>query len=108
MKIKEDVSSGGVCHAGIVSYDVTLRGGSNAGKFTPHGVVKNMKTCIFKCCQSDGCNVAMMLKDLCFSVICDSDEKCEKKPTQISSHFNPRIAYVFRDKAAKSKKTGKP
>lgn len=104
VSVTEDVSAGGICHAGIVSYDVTLRGGSNAGKFTPHGVVNNMKTCIFKCCQSEGCNVAMMLKDSCFTVVCDSDEKCEKKQTPISSHFNPRIAYVFRNKVSKLKK----
>lgn len=31
--------------------NVTLRGGIKAGKFTKHGVVKDMKTCIDACCQ---------------------------------------------------------
>ena len=31
--------------------NVTLRGGIKSGKFTKHGVVKHMKTCIDSCCQ---------------------------------------------------------
>ena len=94
----KDTLPDGVCHAGIISYDVSLKGGSNAGNFTPHGKVGNMELCIYKCCQIDGCSVAMMLKDTCFTVICLNDEMCEKKQTPTSSDFNPKIAYVFRDK----------
>ena len=31
--------------------NVTLRGGITSGKFTKHGLVKNLQTCIDACCQ---------------------------------------------------------
>jgi len=96
--VRDHLTSDGICHAGIISYDVSLRGGTRAGNFTPHGKARNMESCISKCCQIEGCGVAMMLKDTCFTVVCKNDVMCEKKQTPTSSNFNPKIAYVFRDK----------
>ena len=95
---RDHFTSDGSCHAGIISYDVSLRGGMSAGKFTPHGKVANMETCIGLCCQSKNCSLAMMLKDACFTVVCKNDQLCEKKQAMTSSKFNPRVAYVFRSK----------
>ena len=49
------------------------------------------------------CNAAMMLKDACFTVTCHKDELCEKKPIPTSSSYNPKIAFVYRDKKQKKK-----
>eukprot|EP00794_Sanderia_malayensis_P012050 gene12050-13293_t len=100
---KKIVSEDGSCHAGVISYDVTLRGGMTAGNFTPHGKVDSMEACIEKCCRHADCNAAMMLKDACFTVACFKDELCEKKPIPTSSSYNPKIAYVFREKRPKKK-----
>lgn len=104
--IRDQPTSNGICHAGIISYDVSLRGGAKAGHFTTHGKVHNMENCISKCCQIENCTVAMMLKDRCFTVVCKNEMLCEKKPTPTSSNFNPKIAYVFRDKNKSSDVTG--
>ncbi|XP_065651596.1 uncharacterized protein LOC101240327 isoform X2 [Hydra vulgaris] len=96
--IRDQITPDGTCHAGIISYDVSLKGGSAAGNFTPHGNIGSMEKCIYKCCQSEGCSVAMMLRDTCFTVVCARDELCEKKQTPTSSNFNPKIAYVFKNK----------
>lgn len=98
VSLADHLTPDGSCHAGIISYDVSLKGGANAGNFTPHGKVGSMEVCISKCCQIEGCSVAMMLKDTCFTVVCTRDVLCEKKQTPTSSDFNPKIAYVFRDK----------
>ena len=74
-----------------------------AGNFTPHGKVGSMEKCIEKCCLQKNCNAAMMLKDACFTVTCHKDELCEKKPIPTSSSFNPKIAFVYRDKKQKKK-----
>eukprot|EP00112_Aurelia_sp_Birch-Aquarium-sp1_P020371 Seg523.12 transcript_id=Seg523.12/GoldUCD/mRNA.D3Y31 product="hypothetical protein" protein_id=Seg523.12/GoldUCD/D3Y31 len=100
---KKLFSADGSCHAGVISYDVTLRGGMSAGNFTPHGKVGSMETCIGKCCIQKNCNAAMMLKDACFTVTCQRDELCEKKPIPTSSSYNPKIAFVYRDKKSRKK-----
>lgn len=97
------MSPDGTCHSGVISYDVTLKGGMSAGNFTPHGKVGSMEKCIEKCCIQKNCNAAMMLKDACFTVTCNKDELCEKKPIPTSSSFNPKIAFVYRDKKQKKK-----
>ena len=102
---KNLISVDGSCHAGVISYDVTLRGGMSAGNFTPHGKVGSMETCIEKCCRQADCNAAMMLKDACFTVSCQKDELCEKKPIPTSSSYNPKIAFVYRDRKQKKKGT---
>ncbi len=76
----------------------------SAGNFTPHGKVGSMEACIEKCCKHSACNAAMMLKDACFTVACYKDELCEKKPIPTSSSYNPKIAYVFREKKKPSNK----
>ena len=80
----------------MISYDVTLKGGLNAGNFTPTGTVDSMETCVRKCCESQSCDVAFMLKDSCYTVGCVSEELCEEVPAPSSAYY-PRLSFVRRD-----------
>jgi len=40
----------------------------------------------------------MMLKDICYSVACEDEKSCQKKHMPLSAGFNPKVAYVFKDK----------
>ena len=91
------------CRPGVISYDVTLKGGLSAGSFFPFGNVDNMETCVTLCCQRNSCSVAFMLKDACFSITCASEELCEQVPAP-STDFSPRLSYVRREHDALYKK----
>ena len=65
-----------------------------------------MEDCIGKCCQHRRCDLAMMLKDICYTVVCTNDKLCEKKHTSLSNGFSPKIAYVFKEKVAAKEEDG--
>jgi len=73
--------------------DVTLNGGINSGDFTDKGHVASMDECVSKCCDSDTCNVAFVIKDTCFLVKCKSYENCGLK-SAISDYYSPKITYI--------------
>lgn len=83
------------CKPSVISYDVTLKGGLNAGNFTPTGTVDSMETCARRCCESQSCDVAFMLKDSCYMVGCASEELCEEVPAPSSAYY-PRLSFVRR------------
>ena len=79
--------------------NVTLRGGIKSGKFTKHGVVNNMNTCIDECCQDETCNVAFMPGTTCYTVSCYSEKLCESIPA-IPSNFavgGVQISHIIRN-----------
>lgn len=65
--------------------NVTLRGGIKSGKFTKHGVVKSMDTCIDQCCQDKNCDVAFMPGTTCYTVKCYSEYSCQSIPAMPSN-----------------------
>ena len=73
--------------------DVTLNSGINSGDFTDKGHVANMDECVSKCCDSDTCNVAFVIKDTCFLVKCKSYDTCGLK-SAISDYYSPKISYI--------------
>lgn len=78
--------------------NVTLRGGIKAGKFTKHGVVKDMKTCIDACCQDETCDVSFMPGNTCYTVNCYSEALCDAIPAT-PSHISPggvQISHIIR------------
>lgn len=97
------IGDGVSCRPSVVSYDVTLRGGLSAGKFTPVGHVDSMEACVNLCCHRNTCDIALMLRDSCYSITCVSEELCEVVPAP-SSDFYPRLSYVRRDNESLSKK----
>ena len=73
--------------------DVTLKGGISSGEFTDKGRVSSMDECITKCCGTESCNVAFVIKDTCFVVKCKSYSECALKPA-VSEYYSPKIVYV--------------
>lgn len=97
------IGNGMYCRPSVVSYDVTLRGGLSAGKFTPIGHVDSMEACVHLCCKRNTCDIALMLRDSCYAITCASEELCEEVPAP-SSDFYPRLSYVRRDIGSQNKK----
>eukprot|EP00111_Clytia_hemisphaerica_P000019 TCONS_00000040-protein len=73
----------------------TFVGGLKAGNFTNKGTVTSMSVCKAMCCQSDRCDVAVMMKNGCFLLTCKSAELCKPRKAQTES-FTLKLAY--RDK----------
>ncbi|XP_066025157.1 uncharacterized protein [Pocillopora verrucosa] len=84
-----------ICHHTAVSYNVTLVGGINAGKFSTYGRARNMDECIRHCCRDDKCDVSFMIQGNCYAVECADAEGCQVKRAKPSS-YNPTVAYVYR------------
>ncbi|XP_002168146.1 neurogenic locus notch homolog protein 3 [Hydra vulgaris] len=78
--------------------NVTLRGGIKSGKFTKHGVVKDMNTCIDACCQDELCNVAFMPGTTCYTVNCYSETLCDAVPATPShlAQGSVQISHIIR------------
>lgn len=79
--------------------NVTLRGGVKAGKFTKHGIVKNLDKCIDICCQDETCDMAFMPGHTCYTVKCYSEKTCESIPADPSSASvgGIRISHIIRN-----------
>ena len=82
-------------------HNVTLRGGLSAGHFKDRGKVTGMQECVDFCCKEDRCNVALMLLENCFTVICHNKSLCESVPAK-TGRYRSRIVYVGRTRSPKS------
>lgn len=83
------------CRDSTITYNVTLRGGIDAGNFTERIGILSMRECIGKCCDDASCDLAFMFGDHCYSVQCQSEKLCQAvlaKP----SHLEPKVSYVTR------------
>ena len=85
-----------LCSHGPSHYGVTLLGGIRAGHFVGHGKVDNMRACIKMCCENQQCDLAFMVKDDCYSVICYHKNLCRSVRAQHAKKYRPRIAHVWR------------
>ena len=85
-----------LCSHGPSYYGVTLLGGIRAGHFVSHGRVDNMQACIKKCCANHECDLAFMVKEDCYSVICYHKRLCQSVRAQHIKKYKPRIAHIWR------------
>lgn len=85
-----------LCSHGPSYYGVTLLGGIRAGHFVSHGRVDNMQACIKKCCANQECDLAFMVKEDCYSVICYHKSLCRSVRAQHIKKYKPRIAHIWR------------
>ena len=85
-----------LCSHGPSHYGVTLLGGIHAGHFVGHGKVDNMRACIKKCCANHQCDLAFMVKEDCYSVICYHKNLCRSVRAQHVRKYQPRIAHIWR------------
>ena len=86
-----------MCKNAIVQYNRTLLGGYEAGEFKLLSHSSNMTTCIRLCCGEITCDVAMMIEEKCYGVMCKTLRLCETIPAKDSAvlnHLSPRISYI--------------
>ena len=85
---------------------VTLKGGLQAGDFTDIGRVGSIQDCYDTCCQQEKCDLAFMLGQNCFTVVCKDKKMCVTTPAQ-PSIFNPQIAYLTKRELSNQKSKGR-
>ena len=72
----------------------SIQGGKKAGKFKIFREIKDMGTCINKCCSlKRQCDVAYMEDNKCFSILCYKKAACSAIDLR-DSDVNPRFAYM--------------
>lgn len=86
-----------VCVPGEVEHDVTLAGGIRAGSYTEQGEVLNMQECVHWCCKDRKCDVAMLIKGICYSVSCYERQDCDSVPVR-RIQYHPSLVHVSRVK----------
>ena len=74
----------------------TVSQGHRSGKFLFRGKKHSDRDCIRECCINSKCNVALILRGYCFSVVCKSIEACKPVKAKKSIHA-PRMAMVRGD-----------
>ncbi|XP_078381846.1 uncharacterized protein LOC144664603 isoform X2 [Oculina patagonica] len=89
------------CTSSKQKHNVTLRGGLSAGHFKDRGKVADMKDCVDLCCKEDHCDVALMLLENCFTVVCHNKRLCESVPAK-TGRYRSRIVYVGKTRSDKS------
>ena len=83
-----------VCQHTDINYGMTVRGGFHAGKFTEHGILPDVDTCVERCCESLSCDVALVIADSCFTLKCDNKETCDMVPAQNAEYLQPKLVYL--------------
>ena len=97
LMFSEDSSTARTCKTVNVFYNVTVHGGINAGVFRDQGLVKDMPSCIHRCCGWKLCTVALMLISRCFLISCKNEQSCRSVQAQ-SFKIQPSIAFISRQK----------
>ena len=73
----------------------TLSKGIKAGVFSKAGAVNDFSQCIEKCCQSNTCDIAFMIKRICYKVRCHQTDSCDLVPA-FKSEYNPKVVIMKR------------
>lgn len=96
--IRTETNKEEICRLdGEIRNKTILQAGMVSGKLTHHKGVKDMMSCIKRCCAQEQCHVAMMMADKCYSVFCTNEQYCQPKPAPVETHHtNPTVAYVKR------------
>ena len=87
----------GQCIPGEIERDVTLGGGIKAGSYTEQGEVLNMDECVEWCCKEQKCDVAMVIKGICYTVSCYDQRNCVSVPVR-RIQYHPSLVHVTRGK----------
>ena len=82
------------CTSHPVITDKSLKGGKKAGKFRYFKSIKDMKTCIAKCCNLEkNCDIAYMEDGKCYTISCFKKGLCMTVEKH-SEDQSPAIAYM--------------
>ena len=89
------------CTKSEEQHNITLRGGLSAGHFKDRGKVQSMQECVDFCCTEEHCDVALMLLENCFAVICRNKRLCESVPAK-TGRYRSRLVYVGKSRGVSS------
>ena len=92
------------CFYGNTQYNVTLRGGLDAGIYVDNGNVNNSSECAKLCCEEESCDLAFMIVDRCFSVRCYDYSSCDTVKPKVKQ-YRTHVIFVKRNIKTKSKQT---
>ena len=101
---EKDSEENGACANVEITHNRTLKGGTKAGKFTPMGKMKEMKSCINTCCDKPNCDVAYFLNKRCFHVECTDGKLCQA--TSEPSRAGATVQLAYMNKAGLNDKKG--
>ena len=91
------------CKESRIDKNITLIEGRNAGRFLKaNKSISNMKQCVAQCCGVGGCDLAFMVNNQCYSVICESLESCAPKKNR-DGKMRTMVAYVAKKYTQKCK-----
>ena len=93
-----------LCSHGPSYHGVTLLGGIRAAHFVGHGKVDSMQACIKKCCANQECDLAFMVREDCYSVICYHKKLCRSVRAKHAKKYHPRIVRIWRGSSKKRDK----
>jgi len=99
------------CKESRIDKNITLIEGRNAGRFLKaNKSISNMKQCVAQCCGVGGCDLAFMVNNQCYSVICTSLESCAPKKNT-DGKMKTMVAYVakkYTQKYLEASEEGEP
>ncbi|EDO25590.1 predicted protein, partial [Nematostella vectensis] len=55
-----------------------------------------MQICIKLCCRRPKCDLAFVVRDVCYSVTCFNSTACHTVKAHKASEFHPQVAFIFR------------
>ena len=84
-----------ICQQDRTFYNVQLKGGWSAGRFTDRGLVMDISQCTGICCEDRSCDLAYTEDQRCYTVKCNNQDACkliEASPLAVKT----ALAYVSR------------
>ena len=81
------------CVLAKILAQTTMAEGHKSGKLLFRGRKTNDRDCIKDCCLNSKCNIALLVQDYCFNVVCKSKRAC--KPVKaVKSKHSVRLAVI--------------
>ena len=82
-----------ICLKAKILYQTTIKGGHRSGKYIYRGKKTRNRDCIQDCCQNEHCNIALMVDQYCFNVLCKNKKRCAVVKVKNKKYFT-RLAVI--------------
>ena len=83
-----------LCQRGQLLRSTTIKGGLGAGKIIFYRRVNNPATCRKHCCATSKCNIAMVVKNMCYIMRCTDKKDCI--PVYMPQRSDMYLTYLYR------------
>lgn len=93
------------CNESSINYNILFKHGHQAGRFQKVSNIKDMTSCIGKCCQTRDCDVAFMSLNNCYMVDCKNMESCVTKYLK-RPKYETMMSFVSRSNQNRPSKIG--